>query len=104
MLQTMASWWLQWLFGLIATGLIVLCRQLRKRQRATEMGIQALLRDRLVVAYYHYKEKEYITLHGLEAIESMYQEYHNLGGNGTVTKLVNDMRKMEVRDEGKEGT
>lgn len=68
------------------------------KQCAVERGMQALLRDRLVTAYYKYKDKGYITLHGLEAMDLMYTEYHNLGGNGTVTRLMEDMREMEVRD------
>ena len=29
----------------------------------------------------------------------MYTEYHNLGGNGTVTKLMEDLRELPVRDK-----
>ena len=93
-----AQWWLQWLLGVLAAGLAAGLRLLWKRQRATERGIQALLRDRLIQAYYHYEERGSISLHGLEAVESMYAEYHNLGGNGSVTKLVNAMRQMRVDD------
>lgn len=28
----------------------------------------------------------------------MYTEYHNLGGNGTVTKLMEDLRELPVKD------
>lgn len=68
------------------------------RQQAAEQGICALLRDRIVQAYYHYAERGWITLHGLENVEALYQEYHALGGNGTVTKLVEDLRALDVRD------
>lgn len=70
----------------------------RPRQKAIELGIHALLRDRVVQAYYHYTERGWITLHGLEAAEKMYTEYHNLGGNGTVTKLMEDLRELPVKD------
>ena len=68
-------------------------------KQATERGIQALLRDRIVQAYYHYSERNWITLHGLENVEALYREYHALGGNGTVTKLVEALRELEVRDK-----
>lgn len=29
----------------------------------------------------------------------MYKEYHALGGNGTVTSLVNSIRELDVRDD-----
>lgn len=40
-----------------------------------------------------------ITLHGLENVNAMYKEYHALGGNGTVTALVNTIHELEVRDD-----
>ena len=29
----------------------------------------------------------------------MYNEYHRLGGNGTVTKLMEDLKELPVRDK-----
>lgn len=40
-----------------------------------------------------------ITLHGIENVNAMYKEYHALGGNGTVTALVNTIHELEVRDD-----
>lgn len=100
------NYWVQWLCGLAATGLTAGVRLLYRRQKRTdqrqkvmERGIQALLRDRIVQAYYHYSDREWITLHGLENVEALYREYHALGGNGAVTKLVDDLRELEVRDK-----
>ena len=104
-METVEKYFITWGCGLITAALAWAVRSLWKRQkdadarqRATERGIQALLRDRILQAYYHYAERGWISLHGLENVEAMYQEYHNLGGNGTVTKLVEDLRELEVRD------
>ena len=70
-----------------------------KRQEAVELGLQALLRDRIVQAYYHYSDRDWITLHGLENVNAMYEQYHTLGGNGSVTTLVETLRALEVRDK-----
>ena len=106
MLDTILKYWVQWACGLGAAALSAGMRLLYQRQkasdarrRATELGIQALLRDRIVQAYYHYSDRGWITLHGLENVEALYKEYHALGGNGTVTKLVEDLRELEVRDK-----
>ncbi len=96
-MDIITDYWLQWLCGLVAGAMLTSWRKLWTRQRAVELGVQALLRDRLVQAYYHYAERDWITLHGLEAVEGMYQQYHALGGNGTVTKLMEDIRRLEVR-------
>lgn len=53
----------------------------------------------LLNGYYHYEERGWITLHGLENVNAMYKEYHALGGNGTVTALVNTIHELEVRDD-----
>lgn len=105
MLEIITKFWVEWLLGIAAGGVIAACRILWKRQkeadtrqRAVEAGIRALLRNRILQAYYHYFERGWITLHGLENVNALYKEYHALGGNGAVTKLVEDMRGLEVRD------
>lgn len=111
MLDWIAKYWLETLFSGLMAGLGFVVRMVWKRQKeedqrqcAIELGIQALLRDRVVQAYYHYSERGWITLHGLEATEKMYTEYHNLGGNGTVTKLMEDLRELPVMDKAKQAT
>lgn len=109
MLGWLARYWLEVLFSGVLAGGGYLIRRLWKkqqeeeaRQKSIKEAIIALLRDRVVQAYYHYIERGWITLHGLEAAEKMYTEYHNLGGNGTVTKLMEDLRELPVRDKATE--
>ena len=106
LLDTIGKWWITWVLGLIGTGILTGFRVLYKRQKdaeirqaAIESGMQAILRDRILTSYYHYHEKGKITLHGLENVETLYKSYHDLGGNGTMTHLVEVMREMEVIDE-----
>lgn len=100
-----AQYWLEACFGLLVSAIIFGTKKIftkfkaiKEEQAAQSRGIQALLRDSIVRAYYHYCDDEVITLHGLQNVNAMYEEYHNLGGNGTITKLVNDIRKFEVVD------
>ncbi len=74
-------------------------RGVAKRQSAFDAGMQAMLRAEIIRSYYHYAERGWITLHGLEAITQAYQAYHDLGGNGTVTKLVEDLQELPVREK-----
>jgi hypothetical protein len=105
MLETLRSYW-----SIISTIITVVAvpavgylykkyKQADTRQKAVELGVQALLRDRIVQSYYHYEERGWITLHGLENVNAMYKEYHALGGNGAVTALVNTIHELEVRDD-----
>ena len=105
-IMTITKWWLTWVLGIMGTGIITGFRMLYKRQKAAdqrqtalENGMQAILRDRILTSYYHYHEKGSITLHGLENVEAMYQSYHDLGGNGTMTHLVKVLRELEVVDD-----
>ena len=98
-----ADWWLRWLFGILAGYLVIKVKNIKdkqtaaeKRQNALEEGVQALLRGELIRSYEKYHEQGYITVHGLEAANKAYAAYHELGGNGTITGLVKDMREMEV--------
>ena len=98
MLETLRSYW-----SIISTIITVVAvpaiGYLYKKYKQVELGVQALLRDRIVQSYYHYDERGWITLHGLENVNAMYKEYHALGGNGTVTSLVNSIRELDVRDD-----
>ena len=106
LIATIGEWWLTWLLGLIGAGILAGFRVLYKRQKDAEKrqealknGMQAILRDRILTSYYHYHDKGSITLHGMENVEAMYKSYHGLGGNGTMTHLVEVMRGMEIIDE-----
>lgn len=65
-------------------------------------GLQAILRDRLVSAYNHYEEKGELPIYAMENIQKMYDAYHNLGGNGTITKLYNKLQKLPQSKEGED--
>lgn len=102
MVEWVAKYLLEALFSGLLGVVVWAAKNLWRRQRAIENGIEALLRGQLVSSYYHYIERGWITLHGLEAVEKMYAEYHSLGGNGTVTKLVEDLRELPVLDKDRQ--
>lgn len=94
------------MFGLIMAGFGVGYRRLAEklkengqRQQAVELGIQALLRDRIIRAYNHYMEKGYCPIYAMENVESMYKQYHALGGNGAITGLLEKLREMPTEKE-----
>lgn len=68
----------------------------REHNKAVDNGVLALLRDRIIERYNHYMEQGYIPIYGLENVLSMYEAYHALGGNGTVTKLIEVLRELST--------
>ena len=76
------------------TGIGIAFRQ----TKAVRFGVKALLRNQIIQAYNHYMELRYCPIYALETIEEMYKQYHNLGGNGAITKLVNDIKKLPTEE------
>lgn len=104
MLEWIVKYWVEWSFGLIGALLVAGFHRLR-RLSAVGKGVQALLRDRIIQAYNHYAEKGYCPIYGMENVNAMYKEYHALGGNGTITELVERLKEMptEPRKEEENG-
>ena len=71
----------------------------KQHNLATEKGLQALLRDRLIYQYDKYKAKGYAPIYAKENFENLYQQYHNLGANGVIDDIYNDFRKLPVRGD-----
>lgn len=71
----------------------------REHRKNIDDGVLALLRYRIIEQYNHYMDQEYIPIYGLENILSMYKAYHDLGGNGTITTLVESLRKLPTEPQ-----
>lgn len=111
MLEFIIKYWLEVLFSAIL-GLIGLgYKMLKKRQdkqeiknqeqdmknKAIEKGVQALLRNELIRRYREYEIKKEISILDKENIEHMFKEYKNLGGNGTVEKMYEDLLELPTK-------
>ena len=64
--------------------------ELEKQNRAIMLGVQAMLRDRLLQGYRHYIEKGWADYDDRENMENIWKQYHALGANG----VMDDMRKQ----------
>ena len=108
MIDFITKYWLEVVFGAVLTGFGAAFGYLSKRvskrieeQEAIKLGIVALLRDRIIGLYNHYLNKGYCPIYARENIHSLYEQYQNLGGNGTVTRLMEEIEKIptEWREE-----
>lgn len=95
------KYWLEVIFAAIvagiAGGLKGMSTKLKIKsceQEAIKLGIQALLRDRLIQSYNHYMDKGFCPIYALENINALYTQYHALGGNGTVTEIVEKLKSL----------
>jgi hypothetical protein len=97
------KYWIEVLFGLITTALIAGYRKLSrkiKEQDAIKLGIQALLRNSIIQSYNHYMEKGFCPIYGLENVNALYSQYHTLGGNGTITELMERLKDLPTEKKG----
>lgn len=67
------------------------------KQAALEKGVKALLKNELVRRYREYELKGELSILDKEAIEEMFNQYKNLGGNGTVKKLFDELMKLPTK-------
>lgn len=92
--------WVAWLFALLGAligRLYSKITDMRKRTTAIEDGIRALLRNDIIKAYNKCQEKGFCPIYEMENIEEMYKQYHELGGNGTITELVERIREFPTQ-------
>lgn len=75
-----------------------LLKNQKKDRDANSKGTMLLLRVQLIEYHEKWTERGYITKHGLENFIEMYDAYHLLGGNGMVTKLLEEIKKLPIRD------
>lgn len=62
-------------------------KHMGKRTEALQLGVQAILRDRLIHDYNRYNELGFAPIYAKENFENMWQSYHNLGNNGVMDEL-----------------
>ena len=84
----------------LGAGIGFLSSKLKKnkaKEKAIEDGVQALLRNELVREYREYKAKGELSILDKENIESMFRQYKNLGGNGTVEQLITELMRLPTK-------
>ena len=68
--------------------------RVEEQNTATMLGVQALLRDRLLQAFNHYLSRGYITAGERDNIENMYTQYEKLGPNNVIHDIYDQVRAL----------
>lgn len=61
---------------------------------ATMLGVQALLRDRLLQAFNHYLARGWIGADDRANVDNMYVQYEALGENNVISDIYNQVRAL----------
>lgn len=91
------KWIIPFILGAIVSLAIRIIEKDRKRDKSIENAVQALLRNELIRRYREYKTKGEMTILDKENIEHMFEEYKNLGGNGTVKELMDELLEVPTK-------
>lgn len=92
--EWIVKYWVEWLFGIVAAGIVLYCRKIaaqvkheREEQKALRDGMRSLLRRQIIADCESAISDGFCPTARKDTIEDMYQSYHALGGNGVVTGL-----------------
>lgn len=103
MWEFVAKYWLEIAFGLIVSGLTAGVTRINKklkeervRNEAIENGVRDILRMQILDTYDACRAAGVISVSRKDAIDSAYQSYHALGGNGTITHVHNELMDMPI--------
>lgn len=95
--ETVLKWFITFLLGTVIGIIGAKLKSESKKNKALVNAVQSLLRDRLIEKYRQFKTKEQMTILDKENIDHLYTEYKNLGGNGTVKELYEDMEDIDIK-------
>lgn len=103
MWEFIAKYWLETLFGLIVAALTAGYAKIAKRvkeantrNQAIENGVRDILRMQILDNYERCKAAGVISVSRKDAVDSAYESYHALGGNGTITQVHNELMTMPI--------
>ena len=88
--------------GLLITILTAVWKKIKANEKKTEsvqLGVQALLRDRLYSTYMRYSEKGYAPIYARENFENMYNQYHILGANGVMDDVYRKFMALPLEEK-----
>ena len=69
----------------------------RREEEAIQGGVRCLLREELIRICDRCLERGSVRIHNLESLDDLLKQYTALGGNGAVRKLVEDVKRLEVK-------
>jgi hypothetical protein len=72
-----------------------------KKTESVRLGVQALLRDRLIHEYNKALDRGYAPIYAKDNFENMWKHYHNLGQNGVMDEIHNEYMSLPTDREEK---
>ena len=61
-------------------------------------GVKILLKNRIIEKYYRFKSDGVISIFDKQIVNELYSEYHNLGGNGVISDIINEINELDIKE------
>lgn len=94
-----ANYWQEALYAVLIFLVGFIAKKIRayaKKQDSLELGVLAILHDRLWLACTYYIKNDCITAEEMKNLEYLYKGYAGLGGNGTGKELYERCKKLRI--------
>lgn len=85
-------------FGFIIKKIVNSLNKEMKDQSSIKVGVQAILRDRLINSYNYHIDLGFCSIHDRDNIINMYNQYHHLGVNGVVDSLMDELLSLPIKE------
>lgn len=106
MIDFIIKYWLEVIFGVVVAGVGAISFSLRsklkkqiEKEKALENGVCSLLRAEMIRSGEKYIQKRYCKIYAKDAFDKAYKAYHELGGNGTMTELHEQVMNLPTQEE-----
>ena len=85
------------ILGIVTKTLLARMKKNEQRQKALELGVQALLLAEMIEQYEKYKAKGAVPLYSKDNFENLWQQYESLGANGVMSEIHNEFMHMSTQ-------
>ena len=102
MFEFVVKYWIEFLFGILVTGMGFIFKILlkyAKENEALKEGMKGMLHNEIIYRCKKLLIIGYVTLEDLEELEYLFKPYEGLGGNGTAKKMVERCYSLPVKKE-----
>lgn len=97
MKELLMDYWIEMFFTVVTAMLGYSVKVLNKKineQESIKLGVQALLRERIIQSYNYHMDLGFCPVYARESIEEMANQYYNLGGNGVIHQLMDKLGEL----------
>lgn len=105
MKEFIIRYWIQVLFSGVLTALGIGMKKITQEfkremldQKSIKLGVQAILRDRLIQSYNYHSSSGFCAIHDRDNIINMYNQYHALGANGVIDSLISELLELPMQN------